>query len=444
MMAIQRDLWASLGFVRGESLRDGAQGSTFLARQSSDPPGQFNYVLKTLKQQKKPDRRALFCNEVLALKTLDHPGVASLVATNAEEYRNCDVELFLITERIAGTDLESSVMAGKLQFEDAVRMTAAVLRILEHCHLRGVVHRDIKPCHVVLRGNSVDDPVLIDFGIAYISDRQPAGAETKLDERRGNQFLIGPEHVPGNPGVNRSGVTDICQCVGLLFFALTREYPRSLLDTNNKKPHERCAGALSKLELAPWQHERLSQLFDFGFEWEPNRRWQTIDLVVKRLDALLSEIEPNDADLDLDTIMIRAQASSRTSRMAEANRMAGALVQVFKLECQRVKDRTGSILNVRYSQSRGPFAEKLTSWVITFENKVDRMLSRAVQFTIALEDGQIKVYFEPYTGNMAVFRNNTPHALGSYDLGSAECSDKVRPLVASFLKTCVEEVLGLE
>jgi serine/threonine protein kinase len=438
--------WTDFGFETGQPLTHGQQGFSYWVRRASDPPCQHSYVAKKLRRQGDDDRRALFFNEVQAMRALDHRGVAKLVETNADQHRDRSVELFLVTEAIVGTDLEQAVRSGEVNLLDAVRITLGVLDILHHSHARGVVHRDIKPCHVILRDNSPNDPVLIDFGIAYNQKFQPSGAGTKLDERRGNQFLIGPEHAPGDPPVNRSGVTDICQCLGLLFFALTKEYPRSLLDTNNKKPHQRCADAISKLELAPWQHERLAQLFDFGFEWEPTRRWHTIDIVAKRLNALLSEIEPSAAefDIDLDAILVRARTSSRTARMADANRMAETLVQVFKTECQRVKDRTANVLNVRYHQSGGPFEKKLLSWVIALENKVDRMLSRAVQFAIAHDDGKLKVYFEPYTGNMAALPNNTRRTLGSYDLGSAECSDQVRPLIASFLKSCVEEVLGVE
>jgi serine/threonine protein kinase len=281
--------WTDLGFERGVEIPGGNQGFTFLARRLTDPPDEFNYVLKKLKHQKKIERRALFRNEVVAMNALDHKGVAKLMATNADQFREDGLDLFLITERINGTDLERLVDSSEVSFEDAIRVTINVLGILAHCHERGVVHRDIKPCHVILRNNSADDPVLIDFGIAYNLETQLSDAETKTDEGRGNRFLIGPEHAAGNPAVNRNPITDICGSVGLLFFALTGQCPRILRDTDSKKPHERVAIASRIAELSEWKRKRLLQVFDFGFEWEPSRRWQSIDRLIKRLVAFLAK-----------------------------------------------------------------------------------------------------------------------------------------------------------
>src|SRR5215207_5083774 len=60
------------------------------------------YVLKTLKDQKRAERRARLYAEAAALRTLDHPRVARLVDTNSELYDDQSVSLYIVTEYIDG------------------------------------------------------------------------------------------------------------------------------------------------------------------------------------------------------------------------------------------------------------------------------------------------------------------------------------------------------
>lgn len=208
--------WTLRGWERGEQLKDkeGNQGHAFLARRNSDPIDEFNFILKTLKRQTEPARRAMFFNETSAMSTLEHRGVLNVEETNAQDYKG-DVELYLITRLLRGPDLEDLVVDG-LPFEEAITLTLGVLDILEHCHQRGVIHRDIKPCHVFVEDRKFDSPKLIDFGLAYNEDQRLSDAATESDQGRGNRFLIGPEHLPGSNLANRSAVTDVTQCAGLL------------------------------------------------------------------------------------------------------------------------------------------------------------------------------------------------------------------------------------
>jgi serine/threonine protein kinase len=382
------------------------------------------------------------------MKALDHPGVAKLVETNAEEYGNGTVDLYLITERIAGRDLETVVESTKVPFDDAIRLTIAVLRILEYCHGSLVVHRDIKPCHVILRGDSPDDPVLIDFGIAYSPDTQPADAETQTDEGRGNRFLIGPEHAPGNPAVNRSGVTDICQCLGLLFFAVTKQFPRSLRDVESKKPHERLPGGLRIAGVPDWKVKRLMRIFDTGFNWEPTRRWQSIDTLSMRLKALLSDSESADSDFDaeLDSILSRTEADSHVARSAEARRMAEELTEVVKVAVNRVSARLDKYLGASCMAIGGYYEAGLAgSLVISMQVKYPPHTGKNVRFGVRiLPSSQIDVFFAPFDPTKPpIVEGPEVYSLGTYDIGFPECEDAVRPLVEKCLKNWAEELLGV-
>jgi len=381
---------------------------------------------------------------------LDDPGIVRVADTNAEDFRK-DVELFLVTQRVNGTDLEKLVEAAPMSLEDAVRVTLAVLRTLDHCHKRGVIHRDIKPCHVILRRNALDDPVLIDFGLAYHSETQPDDAETLTGEGKGNRFLITPEQLIGNPDTNRNSATDICQCIGLLFYALTQMHPRVLRDTNDKKPHERLAKDIFRPEVQAWKRKAVLQLFDVGFEWDPGQRWQTIDLLKKRLEPLLGSDEPTEVALELElaSLIRRATTSSHTARMKKAREMADKLVDVARsvtgvVSKQVVSKQVEKYLSVHCSPV-GFHGDTLAMLLIAFTNNVDGSKSKTISFAVQFTNrGQVEVFLTPYNGTSGIFKDNPRMILGSYDLGSAECCDTLRPVLERNLITCVAEVLGID
>lgn len=445
MGALKKKAWKDLGWERGDEISGGNQGHTFFARRSTDPRGEFNYVLKTLKRQDKPDRRAMFCNEVRAMGVLDHKGVVEVAATNAEEFRDPAVELFLVTHRIDGKDLERLVQAAALSLEDAVRVTVAALGILDHCHRRSVIHRDIKPCHVILRNGSLDDPVLIDFGLAFNRETQPTDAATCIGEGKGNRFLIGPEHLTGNPDTNHNPATDICQCIGLLFYAISQEFPRGLRDGNGKKPHERLANDWLG-ELPAWKRKALLRMFDVGFEWEASRRWQRIDQLVERLETLLEDSEPSNKKLEHELANIMRQIDdSHTARMETACKMADQIVEAVQSAANSINSaQTERYLSVKWHSS-GRQGNKVASLLIVFRNTVDNTQSRAIELVVELSNRrQIDVSIRPHSGHLAMFEDNNPVQLGSYDLGCPECPDVVRDLVADYLAICVAEVLGID
>ena len=77
----------------------------------------------------------------------------------------------LIMEYIDGTTLWDHVDAhGSISAPDAMMMIAKIADGLAKAHARGVTHRDLSPDNVMLRGDRLDEPVLIDFGIARAAD----------------------------------------------------------------------------------------------------------------------------------------------------------------------------------------------------------------------------------------------------------------------------------
>lgn len=123
-----------------------------------------------------PEYQEAFNRESLALRTLNHPNVVRYLdqGITREGYP------YIVTE-LCGNPLKP--LAGPNDGA-AVGLTIALLSALQHAHAQRVIHRDLKPQHILYVQEGDDSvPKIIDFGIAKIfryaeSDLTLAGQHT--------------------------------------------------------------------------------------------------------------------------------------------------------------------------------------------------------------------------------------------------------------------------
>ncbi|MEU9884683.1 protein kinase [Sphaerisporangium sp. NPDC051011] len=110
-----------------------------------------------------PDARLRLDREVRALRRVASPYVARVL--------DCDLSgdrPYLVMEHIEGETLLDAVRrGGPLSGAPLVDLARGLATAIAIIHASGVIHRDVKPANVVL---GPDGPVLIDFGIAQVSD----------------------------------------------------------------------------------------------------------------------------------------------------------------------------------------------------------------------------------------------------------------------------------
>lgn len=92
--------------------------------------------------------------EADVVRKLDHPHIVPLLAA---------FDGNLVYAYVPGSDLAALLDGPPLPVGRAVKVVADVLRALEHAHLHGVVHCDVKPANVLLKGERA---LLTDFGFA--------------------------------------------------------------------------------------------------------------------------------------------------------------------------------------------------------------------------------------------------------------------------------------
>ena len=123
--------------------------------------------------------------EVNRLKTVNHPNIVKLL-----EVIDTEEALFIVMEYISGGDLFIYLEAkGRVTEGEARGLSRQLLSALQHCHQRGVVHRDLKLGNLLLDANN--NAKISDFGLS--NQWHP---QKKLDTLR-QPHVHGPRTLPG-------------------------------------------------------------------------------------------------------------------------------------------------------------------------------------------------------------------------------------------------------
>jgi serine/threonine protein kinase len=159
---------------------------------------------------------ARFQRETAACSRLSHPNLVRYHGAGMHHNRP-----YLAMEFIEGEDLGARLKReGPMEPEAAVHLLVRVARGLARAHALGILHRDIKPDNVMLRG---DQPVLTDFGLARTGGREIQRL-THTGDVLGTPTYMAPEQADGDPRA-MGPATDIYSLGVMLYAMLTGQPP---------------------------------------------------------------------------------------------------------------------------------------------------------------------------------------------------------------------------
>jgi serine/threonine-protein kinase len=84
--------------------------------------------------------RQRLIKEAKAAAKLDHPNICSVYEVKEEANRS-----FIVMQYVAGKTLADRNKYGRMEINEALDVSIQVVEALAEAHLRGIVHRDIKP-----------------------------------------------------------------------------------------------------------------------------------------------------------------------------------------------------------------------------------------------------------------------------------------------------------
>jgi calcium-dependent protein kinase len=104
------------------------------------------------------------------MKLVDHPNIVKLY----EFFEDSD-NFYLVTELCSGGPLFDEIIKKESFSEnEAANIMQQLLSAIAHCHLRKIVHRDVKPENLLIDVNEKDSTKynvkIIDFGISCSFD----------------------------------------------------------------------------------------------------------------------------------------------------------------------------------------------------------------------------------------------------------------------------------
>lgn len=162
---------------------------------------------------------ARLAQEVAALQRLSSPYLMRFHALESLRYQGDDLAV-VRGEFIDGGTVADRIIAGALPSErEALECIAGVLEALALLQDADLIHRDVKPQNIALRGGDWAQPVLLDLG--YVR-AVTATSLTVYPNHIGTLEYMAPEQLRRDPAKMRSDVF----ALGLVFFELlTGERP---------------------------------------------------------------------------------------------------------------------------------------------------------------------------------------------------------------------------
>jgi len=186
-------------YSRRQRIATGGMGEVWLAH---DEVLHRDVAVKYLKREYADDEgfHGRFLNEARSAAALHHPGIAAVYDFGESEVE--DGVPFLVMEYVEGQTLSDLLAPGHpLDPERARELVLQAADALTEAHLRGVVHRDVKPANLLV---TPDGTVKVtDFGIARAGDGM---ALTETGQLIGTPSYLSPEQAEGHVATPASDV----------------------------------------------------------------------------------------------------------------------------------------------------------------------------------------------------------------------------------------------
>lgn len=236
------------------------------------------------------------------LRQLDHPNIVKFVDQGIVNNIN-----YLIMDYVKGLSLDSFPLGNSMTtigakqtlptMEEYINVFIGCFTALSYIHKKGLIHRDIKPQNIILRGAEYK-PCLIDFGIATFTNKDD---DLNINpDRMCTVAYASPEQLTNKPiepvsDLFSFGVVMYEKLTGHLPFKGKRAMEVFIEQTKWKFPPPR--------QFNPNIPQKLEQIVLKLLSKDPNLRYPTADMVLGELERLLEITKQGKTGLSLSSIV---------------------------------------------------------------------------------------------------------------------------------------------
>ncbi len=326
------------GYQLIKKIAAGAQGTVYEATQNGNEQA---VAVKVLNQRTFPTSRvaARLQRGIDLGKRLDHPGIVRILDSGM----TATGRPFLVMDMLTGGTLNEAVPFGgswpRWQgLADTLQLFLKICEAVEHAHMRGVLHRDLKPGNVLFDEHGM--PRVADFGLA--KDLEKPSPEiglkatlTRDGEMVGTPAYSAPEQFALTDEADVDIRSDVFSLGAILYQLLCGKLPLpmegSMLDVLQRLRVER-PQPLTKVfreqflagALPPFAPHRLPPELDaitqMALAKEKGRRYQSVAEFAKDIEAFLKR----------QPLLARRESRRRaTWRWIKSHRAATAGILVF-------------------------------------------------------------------------------------------------------------------
>ncbi len=199
--------------------------------------------------------RARFQREAEVLGQLQHVGIAHIYEAVLDEEGG---EPFFAMEYIDGDPLDTYARTNELDTRGRLALVARICDAVQHAHMKGILHRDLKPGNILVVEGAVDEtassdstsstgtdrgrtrrsgttggtvaqPKILDFGIARVTDAdlQTVTLQTEVGQIMGTLAYMSPEQLTGD-SIELDTRCDVYALGVILFELLTGKLPHEV------------------------------------------------------------------------------------------------------------------------------------------------------------------------------------------------------------------------
>lgn len=166
--------------------------------------------------------KARFEREVHILAQLEHPNIVTI--HDSASAAGCH---YFVMDYITGEQLDTYVAIHQLSVNDTLRLFLKVCEAVRAAHLRGVIHRDLKPGNILV--DQRGEPRILDFGLSKlttedITDESQWRSMTMTGQFVGSLPWSSPEQADGPPD-HIDLRTDVYSLGVIFYHILTGRFP---------------------------------------------------------------------------------------------------------------------------------------------------------------------------------------------------------------------------